>query len=288
MDKKNKLYIAITFFIMVVLFISCNKDLTGRNDFVPSIVVDGRIESNDYPRVFLTRNIPYYVNIDSSDIVYLVLRQAKVTVSDGVNSEILTLIYDKDLFPPFFYQGTEMTGEAGKTYDLKVEYGSTVLTASTTIPMPVYADSVWFQPKDDDPDLGEILVKLKDPIEKNYYKIYTRIEGKQKNFYPALISNFDDQLFNGEMFTFHLQRGPESYLDLNQKNFEFSSKDTVYVKVCTLDEQNFAFWQSYQNEVTNGANPFASSFHEIKSNIKGEGIGIWGGFGSTIYKVIAK
>ncbi len=96
---------AITFFLV---FSSCKNDLTNRNDFVPSIVVDGRIENNDYPRVFLTRNIPYYVSIDSTDIIYLVLRQAKVTVSDSVNSEVLTLMYDKNLFPPFYYQGTEL------------------------------------------------------------------------------------------------------------------------------------------------------------------------------------
>jgi hypothetical protein len=286
--KKNGIYASITFLMLMLLFISCNKDLTDHNNFVPSIVVDGSIESNDYPRVFLTRNIPYYVSIDSSDIIYLVLRQAKVTVSDGENSETLTLMYDKDLFPPFYYQGTEMTGVAGKTYDLKVEYGSTVLMASTTIPMPVNADSVWFQLKGDEPDLGEILVKLRDPVEKNYYKIYTRILGKQKSFYPSLISNFDDQLFNGQTFTFHLQKGPESYLNLSQKDYEFSSRDTVYVKLCTLDEQSFAFWRSYQNEITNGANPFASSFHEVTSNIKGDALGIWCGFGSTIYKVIPK
>ncbi|HEY4788185.1 MAG TPA: DUF4249 family protein, partial [Bacteroidales bacterium] len=237
---------------------------------------------------FLTRNIPYYVNIDSTDIIYLVLRQAKVTVSDGTNSEILTLMYDENIFPPFYYQGTELLGQTGKTYQLTVNYGSITLTASTTIPDPVKADSLWFQPSADEPDLGEILVRLHDPVDKNYYKMYTKILGKQKGFYPTLISNFDDKLFNGQEFTFHLDKGPESYLNLNQKDFLFSSDDTVMVKICTMDAQNFAFWQGYQNEVSNGANPFASSFHEVKTNISGDGLGNWGGYGTSVYEIITK
>ena len=267
---------------------SCQEDLTNRNDFIPDIIVDGRIESNGYPRVFLTRNIPYYVNIDSTDIIYLVLRQAKVTVSDGVNSEILTLMYDKKIFPPYYYQGTEFLGQAGNTYQLTINYGTDTLTATTTIPNPVMPDSVWFQPKSDEPDKGQVLVKIHDNSnEKNFYKIYTLIKGEQKDYTPALISNFDDQMFNGEVHTFYLDKGPETYLNLKDKDFSFSKNDTISVKLCTLDKTSFDFWWSYQNGIANGANPFASSFHEVKSNIKG-GLGVWSGFGTTVKQIVAK
>lgn len=271
----------------LLLLVSCEEDITNRSDFVPAIVVDGRIENNGYPRVFLTRNIPYYVSIDSTDIGYLVIRQAKVTVSDGVNSEILTLMYDKKVFPPYYYQGTELLGEVGKTYQLMINYGSDTITASTTIPEPVIPDSVWYRPKVSEPDKMEVLIRVHDPAVHNYYKMYSQVIGQQKSYYPTLISNFDDQLFNGEVFTFHLDKGPESYLNLNQKDFSFSKNDTILIKMCTLDEQNYEFWKSYQNEVSNGANPFASSFHQIQSNIKG-GVGIWGGFGTVVYEIIAK
>jgi len=281
-------YIYLALVIGLFWLESCQDDITDRTDFDPSIVVDGRIESNNYPRVFLTRNIPYFVNIDSADIINLVLREAKVTVSDGVDSEILTLMYDKNLFPPYYYQGTDMIGKAGNTYQLTINYGNITLTSSTTIPSIVIADSVWFQPKSDDPNLGEILVGFHDnPLQKNYYKTFTKIVGQETDFYPTLLSNFDDQLFNGQYFIFHLDRGPESYLNLNQKDFSFSRNDTVFVKICNIDENSYAFWNSYQNEISNGANPFASSFHEISSNIEG-GLGIWCGYGTMIYKIIAK
>jgi hypothetical protein len=58
--------------------------------------------------------------------------------------------------------------------------------------------------------------------------------------------------------------------------------------VCTLDKECFDFWYSYRGEVANGANPIATSYHKINSNIHGDGVGVWGGYGVTIKKIIAK
>jgi hypothetical protein len=284
---KNYIYILFSISIVFAAY-SCQQE-NYVTDFTPSIVVDGRIESNGYPYVFLTHNIPYYVDIDSNQIEYLVLRQAKITVSDGESSEILTLKRDKKLFPPFYYQGNELMGEPGKTYALTVEYGNTILTATTTIPFPVTPDSAWFQPKRDTPDKGLILVRLHDnPNETDYYKMFTRIEGKQTGFIPTLLSDYSDKWINGQNYVFQLNKGPDTYLNMNDADFYFSRNDTISLKVCTLDKEHFDFWYSYRNEVANGANPLASSYHTINSNIKGDGIGIWGGFGVTIIRVIAK
>jgi len=251
--------------------------------------VDGSIEIDNFPLVFLTRNIPYYVKIDSADIGYLVVLEAKVTVSDSEQSEILTLKYDNHSFPPYYYEGNELMGKAGKTYTLTVEYGNTTLMASTTIPNPVKPDSVWFKANADNPDKGLILVRLKDnPNETNYYRMCTRIEGKQYNFYPTLNSVFSDRWFSGQTTVLELNKGPETYLNMNNEDFYFSKNDTIWLKVCSLDKENFDFWNSYRNEVANGANPIASSYHVINSNIQGGGLGIWGGFGTTLIRVIAK
>ena len=75
---------------------------------------------------------------------------------------------------------------------------------------------------------------------------------------------------------------------MDNESFYFSKNDTIWLKVCTLDKNNFDFWNSYRDEVANGANPIASSYHSIISNIKGKGVGIWGGFGTSIIRVIAR
>jgi len=274
--------------LSVVTLFSCDEK-TIETGFVPSIVVEGSIELNGFPKVILTRNIPYYVEVDSADLIYIILRQAKVTVSDGERSEILTLKFRKDEFPPFFYEGNEITGRAGKTYLLTVQYGEKTLTSTTTIPQPVYPDSIWFQPNIPDDGMGKISVSLTDnPDRHDYYRIFTRIVSRQTKFYPTLIANFDDRFFNGKEVVFRLNKGPESYLNLVDADFDFRRGDTVMVKICTIDEACFKFWLGYQTEVGNGANPFASSFHEVESNIVGEGKGIWGGYGASIYQIINK
>lgn len=270
------------------MMFSC-EDKTGYDSgFSSTIIVEGKIELNGYPKVILTRNIPYYVNVDSADLIYLVLRQAKVTVSDGEKSEILTLRYNNEEFPPFYYEGNELIGEAGKSYYLTIDYGEKKLTATTFIPPPVMLDSIWFQPNSTGDSLGKINALLKNTNQHNYYRVFSQIRSKQKQFYPTLISNFDGRLFNGMDFIFHLSKGPESYLDLKNTHFDFRRGDTVLLKICTLDQAHFTFWQGYQNEVVNGANPFASSYHKVESNIVGDGKGIWGGYGSSIYQIVNK
>jgi len=268
------------------MLLSCKDQTSYEADYTSTIIVEGKIELNGYPKVILTKNIPYYAEVDSADLLSLVLRQAKVTVSDGEKSEILTLRFNKDEFPPFYYEGNELTGEAGKTYYLTIDYGQKKLTATTTIPAAVALDSVWFQPNSPGDSLGKIDALLRDDAnEHNYYKLFTQVKSKQTQFYPTLISIFNDQLFNGITYTFHLSKGPESYLDLNSTDFNYKRGDTVFLKISTIDEVTFTFWQGYQNEVSNGANPFASSYHKIESNIVGEGKGIWGGYGSAVYMI---
>ncbi len=277
----------IGFCMLTSVFISCQKPTDYNTDFVSTIIVEGKIELNGYAKVILTRNIPYYINLDSTQLLLLMLRQAKVTVTDGAKSEILTLRYRKSEFPPYFYEGNELTGEAGKTYNLTIDYGDKKLTATTTIPKPVFLDSVWFQPKADDDSLGTINALLKaSSTERHFYRIFTQIRTKQKTFYPTLVPNYDDLLFSKTDYTIHLSKGTESYLDLINADFDYKLGDTVLIKFCTIDEPHFRFWQGYEREVSNVANPFASSYHEIPSNIVGDGKGVWGGYGSTIYQVI--
>jgi hypothetical protein len=274
--------------IAVILFNACNNE-TDSSDFESTIIVEGEIESGNFPEVILTRNVPYYVQLDSTDFLYLVLRQAKITVSDGEKSEILTLKYSNNNFPPYYYKGNEIVGEPGKTYTLTIEYGEKTLTATTTIPNPVSLDSVWFKLNAASDSLGKIKALLKDNSNiHSYYRIFTKILSRQTEFYPTLVSVFDDKAFNGLDYIFTLSNGPESYLKIDDTEFNYILGDTVLVKIATIDENTFNFWESYQDEVINGTNPFASSNHSIISNINGEGKGIWGGYGSNTYLIVNK
>jgi hypothetical protein len=55
-----------------------------------------------------------------------------------------------------------------------------------------------------------------------------------------------------------------------------------------MDKAHYEFWNSFQDEVLNTGNPFASSVTVIKSNILGDGLGIWGGYGVSFHSLIIK
>ena len=262
--------------VFIIFFYSCQKEIQlDIPAMPPEIVVDGWIENGDYPYVILTRTSQYFSQIDSTTLRTLVLTRAKVTVTDSTNTEILTLVRNDDYFPPYLYRGTSLKGIIGKKYYLTVEYAGMVVTAETTIPKPVMLDSLWFELNQGSDSLGTIKGFFTDNgNEKNYYKSFTRIIGKNTRFVPTLVSNFDDKYFNGEQLEFTLNRGLDTYLRPNNQIY-FELGDSILLKVSTLDRDAFSFWLSYEDEIIN------------ELNING-GLGIWAGYGSTNYLLVAK
>jgi hypothetical protein len=101
-----------------------------------------------------------------------------------------------------------------------------------------------------------------------------------------MVMGIDDIFFSGNKFGFSLNRSPGSYLS-SQGNKYFAIGDTVSIKFCTIDKAHYDFWNSFQDEVLNTSNPFASSLSSVKSNVT-NGLGIWGGYGASYYTIIIK
>ena len=286
---KKSLLTAFVFGLLVFGVFSCNKDLSfDISDPDELIVIDGWIEKGQYAKVFLTRNSPYFSSIDSSSIRSLVLTRAKVTVSDGEKSEVLILRKNENYFPPYIYEGNEIEGDTGKIYTVTAEYGGKSAWAHTTIPSAVALDTVYFEPNPESDSLGSLFLIFKDPREtKNYYRIFTKRKTKDPRYYSTMIMALDDVFFNGETFGFSISRGSKSILS-SYGNKYFQLGDTVSVKFCTIDKVQYDFWSSFQDEAFNSGSPFASSLSVIKSNIEGDGLGIWGGYGVSYYNLIIK
>lgn len=247
------------------------------------IVVDGWIENGRSAIVMLTYNTPYFGNLDSASFRQLVATRAKVSVTDDVNTEILTLTKDTNYFPPYVYKGYSLIGEVGKNYTLIVEDELDTVIAVTSILPPVQLDSIWFESTSD--SSGIIKCILDDnPTEKNYYRIFTRIQGKEHRFYPALVANLNDRFFNGQRFTFYINKGRTNNI-LPIENIYFPKKDTIIVRFTTMDELAFEYWSTYDEELLNAGNPFAANHLSIPSNIQ-NGLGVWCGYGASYYRVI--
>jgi hypothetical protein len=245
----------------------------------PKIVVDGWIESGDQAKVFLTSNAPYLSPIDSSSLRDLVLSRARVSLDDGESSETLILRKDERYFPPYYYEGNLIFGRPGRTYTINAEFGGKSIIAETTIPESVSIDTSYFELLEGEDSVGYIVLEFTDPPEeKNYYRIFTRRDGLDDRYIPSLVIAINDQHFSGEKLSFSLYRASKSYLTTERDNY-FRLGETIGVKLLTMDRASYEFWSSYQDEVLNSTNPFASSLSEVRSNIRGDGLGVWCGYG---------
>ena len=148
-------------------------------------------------------------------------------------------------------------------------------------------DSVWTVASENDSLKRDLWVRLCDnPQEKNYYRSFTRIISQQHNFVASYLSSFDDNSFDGDCFDKPIYKGNETFYD-KSRNFSFQIHDTVLLKLVSMDDDAFLFWENYEKEVFNIGNPFASNGSNLESNIIG-GNGIWCGYNQTIHTVIIK
>ncbi|MDR6764217.1 hypothetical protein J2Y38_004446 [Flavobacterium sp. 2755] len=268
-------------FLFALVLISCSKDdFSEQKSLESKIVVEGWIEEGDFANVLLSSSIPVTDVIDSTNVLNHVIRSAKITISDGQNSEVLRVKNDKNRIPPFVYFGSTLKGEAGKEYSIKIEYLNRVVEAVTSIPKSVQLKSAEYIKKNPIDTTGYIFVKFDDPpAEKNYYQIATKIDGEEPIFVPSFYGNLDDKNFKSSSVSVQINRGVLLFPKTKFTPY-FADGDVIYVKLRTQTKEALDFWNSWQNEIVNSKNPIYPSNTSLKSNIKG-GIGIWAGYGQS-------
>ena len=280
-------YIKLVLFFIGISFPGCVDSNFEVDDYNSEVVIDGWIEQGKFCQVLLTLSVPYFSDIDSTSLRDYALTTAKVTLSDGENSEVLTLKPNDAYFPPYLYISTEMKGEEGKTYSLTVEHHGKITQAFTTIPEPVKLDSTWFALDGDHDSLGYIWIKFTDNIDsKDYYRTLTKIKNVDTKYIPNYLPNFNDLYFNGQKIEISLYKGNKTSLN-NEDEFHYTLGDTILLKFCRVDKASFEFWHSFQKEIMNTGNPFASTNARVKTNVT-NGLGVWCGYGATYYRIIAK
>lgn len=270
---------------ILVLITACSgvdeDDFSGRK-----VVIDGFIEQGQYPTVYLTYSSGFYEPVDSASLQELVLATARVEVSDGENTEVLTLFRNNEIYPPFFYRATDLKGEAGKTYHLEVRSEAGIYTATTSIPPPVALDSLWIEEDQEIDSLGQLWIEFTDNgLQEDYYRNFISVNGAQ--YQPAFKSTLLDRLFNGERYSHPILRPPGSPFDLGNEVL-FQRGDTIRVKFCRIDEAHYRFWNTLEQELYLVGNPFGSAGNEVETNIRGNkpALGIWGGYGVSYGKVV--
>ena len=158
------------------LFIACEKEINLKVP-VPknALVVEGHIENGRSPYVLLTKNSPFFGDINVNDIGSYFVSGATITVktdNDSVrlmeyNTTFIKTLPDSMVialaaqfgikidsvaqFPSISIYtvapaDSNFVGVVGKKYDLRIEVDGKTITSSTTIPTPVFFDSLWTLP----------------------------------------------------------------------------------------------------------------------------------------------
>ena len=278
-------FLVIVTFLLFVLS-ACTKEV--KMDYPSAekqLVVEGYIESGRYPVVYLTKSSPYFEKIDSSNVVKLIASVAKVSISDGKETEVLTLRYAKNIFPPYYYEGTDIRGEIGKTYTITVELEGKTYTSTTTLLEPVSLQKISFVKTTNNKLQNFLSLNFLDPKGvKNCYRVYTKRIGKDPNYVPCYLSTFNDYGFDGQEFNFEVIRSYSSVVQTDNGRY-FVKGDSVMVKFCTIDEQQHNYWKSVETQIAISANPFGLSSSDPLTLINGGALGVWAGLSSKYYSI---
>lgn len=277
-----KHYIIFLLIIFSQLLASCSEENFAEEE-AAQLVVEGWIDAGDYPIVMLSKTIPAS-NIKYDELKDYIIRWGKVTISDGENEVILTGRKSDKHFPPYIYTTTKMIGEAGKTYYLTAEYKNEskninlYATAQTTIPPKIEAERIVAEYNNGIYSVGAIIND--NPNEKNYYKCFVRVIGRDNDYLSSNLS-----IINDEHTTFPykipIEAGKSSVYEEFDR-YSISEQNALMIKVAQIDSVAYNFWDDYKNMMELGQNPFFRYSSNIRSNISG-GLGYWIGYGATEY-----
>ena len=248
------------------------------------LVVEGWIEDNRPPVVILSKTLTLSDKYQSlTDLKDYIVTWAKVSVSDGVDTVVLTGKYDPEYFPPYVYTTGRMFGRVGATYTLMVEYEDIYATAETRIlPSPVMENMRVVRSEDSD-SLYQIEITMRDESpEKDYYQVFTKTGTSSKQFFASYLGYFTDDVITDGTFI-PVFRG-KSAMDEEYTPY-FKENDSVSVKIAHIDNGAYEFWSTYSKNVNMPSSMFLTAISRVPSNISGA-LGYWCGMGSLRKNIV--
>nr|MBS0037530.1 DUF4249 domain-containing protein [Saprospiraceae bacterium] len=297
--------------VSILFFTSCEEPFDpplygDRNEVVVEAFIEWNPENNLPPYVILSRSFPFTAEIDPQFIGELFIEDAEVRLSGGGKEVLLTSFCVEDLPPPireevgaqlgidsFFVNlclyidiQRDLEVQPGETYQLEIEVEERKFQSLTTIPRPVPLDSLWAAPVPDPKadSLAQLFLRLSDPAGPDYYRYFTSVDGGA--LIPPLTSVTDDNIFDGQQFNVSILKAEPRGSEIDPATFGYFKRgSSVVLKWCTLDEDQFNFWETLEFS-RNNQGPF-SSYTLVSYNIEGEdGIGIFGGQSCYYYSIL--
>ena len=183
----------------------------------------------------------------------------------------------------------EFTAASMETYTIDVEYDNKTVTAQTTIPAPVFFDSIKVQQS---PYVDSIIhltgyVTDTDPSRENYYVLFYRYRG-DKQYQNCFLGLFSDQNADeNHSISMPIYRNVStSTLKLsdsdNKKGRYFKPWDKIDIKLATVDSIGYKFWSEFSALTMTSSIAFMPIYTNVYTNVEG-GKGYWIGYGAKVY-----
>lgn len=275
--------------LMMVVLSSCEKVISFTPDSVEqTVVVEATIEDGQPPVVILSKSLDFFSEITPELLANSFIRDAGIDVSNGTLTHRLKE-YSFNApggYTLYYYSidsanlATAFVGQLAGAYSLRINTGGKEYTATTTIPaLTKTVDSLWWQPSLNNPDTTQVLLmgRVSDPPGfGNYIRYFTSTNDEP--FYPGLNSVFDDQVVDGKTYSVQVERGVNRNEEIDFDTYSYFNRgDSVTVKFTNIDKATFDFWRTMEYSYSSIGNPFSSPTKVI-SNIKGGGLGYFGGY----------
>lgn len=263
----------LTYMCVLLALVGCITEREYNAGYRQRLVVEGSIEAGRGAIVALSLNTPFDEEYEEDDLRDLVVRWAKVTVECGDRSEVLVGRSNKNYPTQYIYTGTDIIGEVGESYTLVVEYSGRTWRATTTIPAPA--------------ELGDISI---DRMRDTLYTITATLPptsapcmiecalGGSSYFAPTILGVYEAS----DRARRVMVNRPMGNLYINEYMTQFHVRDTVALKLCTMDDFAYEYWNLWQNNVINGLNPIFPAVDNLPTNISNNAMGIWAGYGSSV------
>ncbi|HET9278172.1 MAG TPA: DUF4249 domain-containing protein [Flavitalea sp.] len=283
-------------FLTVGFITGCEKPISFTpNNASPLLVVEATIENGEAPLVILTTSLNYFSQITPEILAGSFVRNANVTVSNGVRTHRLKE-YDVNIgngLSIYYYStdssnlATSFVGEFATDYTLKIIADNKTYEAHTRIPaLAKKIDSLWWKdaPSKEDSNKAVIMVRTIDPPGLgNYIRYFTQVNSG--GFFPGLNSVFDDQIVDGTTYSLQVDRGVNRNEEFDFEEYAFFDKgDTATLKLTNIDKATYDFWRTMEYSYSSIGNPFSTPTKVI-GNISGGALGYFGGYAAD-YKTI--
>ncbi len=282
---------------VMLLLSSCEKSISFRpNNSEPLLVVEATIENGQSPQVILTNSVNYFSEITPDILANSFIHQARVEISNGVQTQLLKeyTVPDANGYSLYYYSidstsPSAFMGELGKQYSLNIQVNGKTYTSATTIPLlKKKIDSLWWEkaPPNIDSQFVRVMAKITDPPGYgNYVRYFTRVN--RDPFWPGQNSSFDDQIVDGTTYTVQIDQGINRNVEIEDEDTYnlFRKGDTVTVKQCNIDKATYDFWRTMEYSYASIGNPFSSPTR-VLSNIRGGGLGYFGGYAAQYVTLI--